>query len=53
LTSALTVGDRLALHDDGKIAVVEEKSAFLKNKHPLIQEFLKNSYQAGWSKKDD
>lgn len=42
LHSALEVGNRLALHSEGKIVVLEKPAEFLKNPHPLIQEFVLN-----------
>lgn len=43
LRSALTVGDRLALHHDGKIAFIGEKLDFLKSDNPLIKTFLNDA----------
>lgn len=40
---ALKVADRLALHDAGQIVCIEKKADFIKNRHPLIQSFLKNA----------
>ncbi|MCP5509851.1 MAG: ATP-binding cassette domain-containing protein [Chlamydiales bacterium] len=40
--SALFVGDRLALHENGKIAHIEKAEAFMKIEHPTIQ-FLKRT----------
>lgn len=40
IASALTVADRLALLEDGKIATTENKEAFTTSKHPSIQAFL-------------
>lgn len=42
ILSALYVGDRLALHKDGKIAYVAEPDEFLKIEDPII-EFLKRT----------
>lgn len=47
LRSALTVGDRLALHHDGKIAFIGDKMSFLKSENPLIKAFL-NDAQVRW-----
>ena len=40
--SALFVGDRLALHENGKIAHIDNSEAFMKIDHPTIQ-FLKRT----------
>ena len=40
--SALFVGDRLALHENGKIAHIEKAEDFMKIEHPTIQ-FLKRT----------
>ena len=48
LRSALTVGDRLALHHEGKIAFIGEKLDFLKSDNPLIRSFL-NDAQIRWN----
>lgn len=42
IRSALEVGDRLALHHDGKIAIIEEKEQFFHNDNPLIHSFFQN-----------
>lgn len=42
ILSALTVGDRLALMNEGKIAYIEEPEAFLKIDDPII-EFLRKT----------
>lgn len=42
IISALFVGDRLALHKDGKIAYIDEPDAFLKIDDPII-EFLRKT----------
>lgn len=47
LRSALTVGDRLALHHDGQIAFISDKMSFLKSDNPLIKNFL-NDAQVKW-----
>jgi phospholipid/cholesterol/gamma-HCH transport system ATP-binding protein len=41
LSSALLVGERLALHHGGKIAYVADKEAFIKSRHPVVDSFLK------------
>lgn len=41
--SALYVGDRLALHNDGKIAHVAPKDEFVKLDDPMIRDFLESS----------
>lgn len=41
--SALYVGDRLALHHEGKIAHVAPKEEFVKLDDPMIREFLESS----------
>lgn len=41
--SAMVVGDRLAFHDDGKIAVIAPKEEFLKNDNPKLQQFFSNA----------
>lgn len=43
LRSAFSVGNRLALHDHGKIEVIADKMSFVKNDNPLIQTFLKHA----------
>ncbi len=43
LVSALAVGDRLALHDEGQISVIADPKSFMKNDHPVIREFIKNA----------
>lgn len=45
LNSALSIGDRLALHHEGKIACVDDKDSFLQSKHPLVMQFLLPSIQ--------
>lgn len=42
IVSSLFVGDRLALHKDGKIAYIDEPDAFLKIDDPII-EFLRKT----------
>jgi len=44
--SALLVGDRLALHKDGKIAYIDKPEAFLKIEDPVIK-FLKEMITKG------
>lgn len=46
IRSATIVGNRLALHNEGKIEVIEEKEQFVKNNHPLIREFLRDALGA-------
>lgn len=43
IRSAMEVGDRLAFHHDGKIALVDYKDAFLKSQDPLILDFFGNA----------
>lgn len=43
ITSALEVGDRLALHFEGKIAQVAPKEEFFKINDPTIQSFIENA----------
>jgi phospholipid/cholesterol/gamma-HCH transport system ATP-binding protein len=43
LKSAMTVANRIALHDDGKIAYIADKYEFIKSDHPLIRTFLRNA----------
>ena len=43
IRSAEVVGDKLALHHDGKMAHFDHKEAFLKSDNPLIVNFLKNA----------
>lgn len=47
LRSAMTVGDRLALHHDGQIAFIGDKMSFFKSENPLIKAFL-NDAQVKW-----
>ncbi|NRA90940.1 MAG: ABC transporter ATP-binding protein, partial [Simkaniaceae bacterium] len=42
IVSALSVGDRLALHKDGKIAYIDNPEPFLKIDDPII-EFLRKT----------
>lgn len=41
--SALETGDRLALHHDGQIAIIENRSHFFLKDHPIIKKFFENS----------
>jgi phospholipid/cholesterol/gamma-HCH transport system ATP-binding protein len=41
--SAIEVGDRLAFHEDGKIAHIAPKDEFFQIDDPLLQEFFQNS----------
>lgn len=43
LKSALTVGNRLALHFDGKISHVEKKETFFDHDDPLVKSFYENA----------
>lgn len=43
IRSALEVGDRLAFHNDGKIAQIAPKSEFLQIKDPILEEFFSNA----------
>lgn len=43
LRSAIEVGDRLALHHDGKIALITTKQEFFQDKNPLVHAFISNS----------
>lgn len=40
MKSALTVGDRLALHHEGKIVLIAKKEEFVKSEHPVIRSFI-------------
>lgn len=42
IRSALEVGDRLALHHDGRIAIIAEKDKFYHSDHPLVRAFFSN-----------
>lgn len=53
LRSAMTVGNRIALHEDGKIAVIADKHEFVKSEHPLISTFLKNAELHMYNQKED
>ena len=41
---ALKVANRLALHDEGKIAYIGPKETFFDQPYPLIQEFFNNAF---------
>lgn len=41
LTSALVVGDYLALHHEGRLSFMSEPAEFLKQNHPIIEFFRK------------
>lgn len=43
IKSAMTVGDRLAFHNDGKIAYVAPKNEFIQSKDPLLHSFFENA----------
>lgn len=43
IRSALEVGDRLAFHSDGKIAIVAPKSEFFQIDNPLLHDFFANA----------
>ena len=43
IRSAFTVGDRLAFHDGGKIAVIASKKEFLNSEDPRLRAFLENA----------
>ena len=43
LKSALTVSNKIALHNDGKIAFIDDKDKFLSSNNPLIRDFLKDA----------
>lgn len=40
LESALTTGDRFALHDGGQIIYHDDKLRFIRSQHPTVQSFL-------------
>jgi phospholipid/cholesterol/gamma-HCH transport system ATP-binding protein len=40
----LEVGDRLAFHNDGKIAQIAPKNDFLKIDDPLLNDFFNNAF---------
>jgi phospholipid/cholesterol/gamma-HCH transport system ATP-binding protein len=43
IRSALEVGDRLALHHEGKIVYIADTATFIKSDHPLIKSFMEYS----------
>lgn len=43
IRSALEVGDRLAFHYDGKIAIIAPKHEFFQNNDPILQDFFNNA----------
>ena len=43
IKSAVTIGDRLAFHDEGKIVQVAPKNEFLKIQDPRLQAFFSNA----------
>lgn len=43
IRSAFEVGDRLAFHDQGKIAVIDQKDQFLSSENKDLQAFFKNA----------
>lgn len=43
IKSAISVGDRLAFHDDGKIKLIGTKEEILQSKDPLVRSFLENA----------
>jgi phospholipid/cholesterol/gamma-HCH transport system ATP-binding protein len=43
IKSAMEVGDRLAFHNEGKIAHVGPKKEFLESQEPYIKEFFQNA----------
>ena len=43
IRSALEVGDRLALHHDGKIVHISDKKSFMQSDNPIIKKFLANT----------
>lgn len=43
IRSALEVGDRLAFHDDGRIALIAEKNQFLQIDDPTLNDFFNNA----------
>lgn len=40
IRSAIEVGDRLALHHEGKIVYIADTETFIKSDHPLIKSFM-------------
>lgn len=47
LRSALTVGNRLAIHDEGKIVYIDDKEHFETSDQPMIKRFLKDALGKG------
>lgn len=43
IRSALEVGDRLAFHNEGKIAYIAPKYEFLQSEDPMLQDFFNNA----------
>lgn len=43
IKSAMSVGDRLAFHDDGKIKLIGTKDEILKSQDSLVRDFLDNA----------
>jgi phospholipid/cholesterol/gamma-HCH transport system ATP-binding protein len=43
IRSAMEIGDRLAFHHEGKIALVAPKAEFLKSDNPILKEFFNDS----------
>jgi phospholipid/cholesterol/gamma-HCH transport system ATP-binding protein len=43
IRSALEIGDRLAFHNDGKIAQIAPKKEFLQLDDPILHDFFKNA----------
>lgn len=43
IRSAFTVGDRLAFHDEGKIAVIAPKKEFFNSEDPRLKAFFENA----------
>lgn len=51
IRSAMEIGDRLALHEDGKIVQIAPKDKFFKLKEPLIEAFFNNAVLTEAAKK--
>lgn len=43
IRSALEVGDRLAFHHEGKIALIAPKNVFIQSEEPVLHEFFSNA----------
>lgn len=43
IKSAMSVGDRLAFHEDGRIKLIGTKEEILKSRDPLVRAFLENA----------